>query len=116
MAGSADGWQVLSRLMARFAEAVRADGATPVWLVIPARDVVDGSSKFEPIVTRCERRAQKLEMACFHAGPVFGAHATAHPDVPLYRPSADGGHLTAEGNAVLAEAFLGFLREQGLLD
>jgi hypothetical protein len=113
----APGWQVLSRIMARFARNARASGAAPVWLVIPNRDVVaQERSDWEPLEMLCERRCDELEMPCLRLAGAFVAHSREHPEDPAYRDRAVGGHLSATGHALAAQEIASFLSSEGLLE
>jgi lysophospholipase L1-like esterase len=97
-------WQVLSRLMRRFRDHVRAQGAHPVWLVLPYHDVVETSRSSQAAIEEmCEREARELSLPLLRVDAAFRAHAERHPDRPLYRPREIGGHFSAEGHRLVAE-------------
>lgn len=109
-------WKVLAALMRRFRDHVRAQGANPVWLVLPDRDVMTGSrSQTTTLEEMCEREAHALGLPVLRVDAAFRAHAQAHPEVPLYRPRELGGHFSEAGHRRVAELLADFLRARGLL-
>lgn len=110
-------WQVLSGLMRRFRDHVRDQGATPVWMVIPYRDVVrEPRSRYAPIAEMCEQEARELGMALLRLEPALRAEAAREPGAALYRPRAVGGHLSVRGHRVVARTLAEYLRGQGLVE
>ena len=110
-------WQVLSRLMRRFRDHVRAQGAEPLWLVIPKRDVVEVErNRYTAIEEMCEREAQASGLSVLRVDGAFRAHAARNPDVPLYRPRDVGGHLSVDGHRVVAASLANHLRSEGLIE
>ncbi len=107
-------WQVLSRMMKRFNDGVRADGAVPVWLVIPYHDVVKGASRYESLEDMCERRARALGLACIRLDGLFCEADRRTPARPVYRSRKIGGHLSVAGHRVVAAALAGHLVKAGL--
>lgn len=113
IAADAEGWQLLSRLMARFRRSVEAVGAKPVWLVLPTRDVLtDEGSHYQRLHDLCRGRAAELGVPCLDLGPVFRAHEGA----ALYRPRDEGGHLSVEGHRLVARTLRTFLEGEGLVE
>lgn len=105
-------WHLLAALMQRFAETVRADGAVPLWMILPHADVEsEGASRFEPLEELCEARARELDLPCLRLAPAFHAHRAAHPGDPLYRPREAGGHFSAAGHRLVARELEQRLRE-----
>lgn len=110
------GRQVLAGLMKRFKEQVTDQGATPVWLILPDRDIVEaGQSKYEGIAAFSEHTAKQLGMAVLNMDAPFKAFAQQHPEQPVWRPKAVGGHLSHTGHQLVAEHLYQFLGDQGLL-
>jgi hypothetical protein len=101
---SDDEWQILSRLMRRFRDHVLAQGAAPLWLVIPYHDVVHaGRSRQAAIEEMCQREAEALGLPLLRLDAVFREAAESSPEVRLYRPREIGGHLSVEGHRLVAE-------------
>ncbi len=110
------GRQVLAGLMRRFEEQVSAEGATPVWLILPDRDIVEqGQSKYEAIEAFSEKTAKELGMPVLNMDQPFRQFARQHPDQPIWRPKEIGGHLSATGHRLVAEHLYRFLADRGLL-
>jgi hypothetical protein len=110
-------WTVLAALMRRFRDHVREQGAIPVWLVLPDRDVMSGSrSQTTRLEEMCEREAHALDLLVLRVDADFRAHARMHPEVPLYRPRELGGHFSEAGHRLVAERLADFLRARGVLD
>lgn len=109
----AAGWRLMERLMARFQRQVVAAGATPVWLVIPRHDVLEGEGRFEALDGLCQARARALGMGLVLMSPVFRAAHAAHPDRTIYRPREQGGHLSPYGYGLVAKAVHAHLVETG---
>ena len=107
-------WQVLSRLMKRFNDGVRADGAVPVWLVIPYHDVAKGASRYEPLEDMCEERARVLGLACLRLDGLLRDAERTTPGRPVYRSRKIGGHLSVAGHRVVAKALADHLARAGL--
>ena len=106
------GWRVLTRLMRRFRDHVKGQGALPVWLVIPYRDVVsEERSRFAAIEEICEREAKELGLPLLRVDTALRQHAARHPEVALYRSRDIGGHHSVDGHRVVARALGAFLRD-----
>lgn len=112
------GRRTLSGIMQKFATRVRGNGAVPVWVIFPIRDILSKEeSKYREISEFAKAEAERLGMPVLDLEPVYRAYLTQHPEVKtLWRPEEIGGHLSVEGNAVSADAIYAFLRQQGLLD
>ncbi|MCI0650585.1 MAG: SGNH/GDSL hydrolase family protein [Planctomycetes bacterium] len=112
----APGWRVLALLMERFATAVRADGATPVWLIIPSEEsLADGDHRFAVLAELCARRARELALPCLSLAEGLRRSLHGTPPVQIHRDSSAGGHMAPSGNAVIAAEIARFFAEQGLL-
>ena len=110
------GRRILAGLMRRFEEQVSAEGATPVWLILPDRDIVEqGASKYEAIEAFSEKTAKELGMPVLNMDQPFRQFVRQHPDQPIWRPKEIGGHLSATGHRLVAEQLYRFLVDKGLL-
>ncbi len=110
------GRRILAGLMRRFEEQVSAEGATPVWLILPDRDIVEqGASKYEAIEAFSEKTAKELGMPVLNMDQPFRQFVKQHPDEPIWRPKEIGGHLSATGHRLVAEQLYRFLTDKGLV-
>jgi hypothetical protein len=92
------GIEITVAIAEQFARDVRAAGSTPLLLVIPMRDLLglQGGSEPLPLVRALrERGLDVLDM-----GPAFAREGLARGHEGLFTP---GGHLSPEGNQVLAQ-------------
>jgi lysophospholipase L1-like esterase len=93
----------------RFAEEVRASGATPLILILPMRDLLDRYGE-EPLPLVDDLRAVGLDVVdmfpAFSEAPAEGRGAWFQDD----------GHLSVFGNRVVAYALADALRERKLLE
>ena len=105
--------RTLTGIMEKFNQRVRANGATPVWLIFPIRDIIsEEESKYEVIAEFAEAEARRLGMPVLNMDPVFRRYLQEHPDVStLWRPREIGGHLSELGNRVTAESILVLLKD-----
>lgn len=111
------GRRTLSGIMEMFAASVRANGATPVWVNFPIKDILDGEeSKYRVISDFAAAEAVRLGMPVLNLEPVYRDYLGKHPDVKtLWRPNDIGGHMNADGNRVTAMAIRDLLQSEGLL-
>jgi len=111
------GWQLVARMQQRFRDAVRQDGALPLWLVIPTDDVVAGEDPtFQPLAELAVTHAASIGLDCLDLAPKFRAHDQAHPGDSFHRPPEEGGHLSVTGNALVADALMEWLERRGVAD
>jgi hypothetical protein len=105
--------RTLTGIMEKFNQRVRANGATPVWLIFPIRDIInEEESKYEVIAEFAEAEARRLGMPVLNMDPVFRRYLQDHPEVrTLWRPREIGGHLSELGNRVTAESVLALLKD-----
>jgi GDSL-like Lipase/Acylhydrolase family len=110
------GRRILAGLMRRFKAQVSAEGATPVWLILPDRGIVEqGLSKYEAIEAFSETLARELGMPVLNMDQLFRQFAKQHPDDPIWRPKEIGGHLSATGHRLVAEEIHRFFADNRLL-
>jgi len=111
------GRRVLSGLMGRFAERVRADGAEPLWVNIPTRGMLEGGeSTYRPVSDFALAEARHLGMPVVDLEQVFRDSLARRTEVEsLWRPEDVGGHLSAEGHRVAAIAIRDLLESRGLV-
>lgn len=111
------GRRTLGGIMELFVANVRANGATPVWVNFPVRDILDEEeSKYRVISDFAAAEARRLGMPVLNLEPVYRDHLDRHPDIEtLWRPKDIGGHMNAEGNQVTAVAIRDLLQSEGLL-
>ena len=115
--GDSTGWQLVARMQQRFRDAVRSDGAHPLWLLIPTDDLVaGGDSIYEPLAELTVAHAASLGLDCLDLTPIFRAHEEAFPHDSFKRPAEDGGHLSVRGNELVADALLEWLERRGSSD
>lgn len=109
--------RTLSGIMQMFSARVRANGATPIWVVFPIDDIVENEvSKYKEISEFSIAEAKRLSMPVLDLEPYFREFLQKNPhSPPLWRPADIGGHLSAEGNKVAAQAIYHFLHQQSLL-
>jgi hypothetical protein len=109
--------RTLTGIMEKFSTRVRANGATPVWVVFPIDDILENEvSKYKEISDFSVSEAKRLGMPVLDLEPYYREYLKNNPDSPpLWRPANIGGHLSAEGNKVSAQAIHAFLAQQSLL-
>jgi len=109
--------RTLTGIMERFNQRVRGNGATPIWVIFPIRDILEkNESKYEVIGEFAEAEARRMGMLVLNLDPVFRDYLDAHPEVEtLWRPREIGGHLSEEGNKVTARAIYDLLEAQEML-
>lgn len=109
--------RTLSGIMQMFSDRVRANGATPIWVVFPIDDILENEvSKYKEISDYSIAEAKRLSMPVLDLEPYFREYLKKNPgSPPLWRPADIGGHLSAEGNKVAAQAIYTFLHQQSLL-
>lgn len=109
--------RTLSGIMQQFSERVRNNGATPVWVIFPIDDILQQNvSKYHEISDFSIAEAKRLGMPVLDLEPAYRDYVSKHPHAKsLWRPLEIGGHLSADGNKVSAEAIYAFLKQQGLL-
>jgi hypothetical protein len=110
--------RTLTGIMEKYNQRVRGNGATPVWVVFPIRDILEkDESKYEVIGEFAEAEARRIGMLVLNLDPVFRDYLDAHPEVEtMWRPREIGGHLSEEGNKVTAMAIYDLLKDQHLLE
>lgn len=109
--------RTLSGIMQQFSERVRNNGATPVWVIFPIDDILQQKvSKYHEISDFSIAEAKRLGMPVLDLEPAYRDYVSKHPHAKsLWRPLEIGGHLSADGNKVAADAIHAFLMQQGLL-
>lgn len=109
--------RTLSGIMERFAKRVRNNGATPIFVIFPIRDIIEKEiSKYEVIEKFAESEAKRLGMPVLRLEPLFRQHLAQFPDSSLWRPRKIGGHLSTTGNHLAAQSIHEFLKANNLLD
>lgn len=110
--------RTLTGIMEKFNTRVRSNGATPVWVIFPIRDILEKQeSKYEVIGEFAEAEAKRLGMAVLNMDPVFRQYMEDHPEVKtLWRPREVGGHLSETGNKVVAESIYQLLKDLQLFE
>lgn len=111
------GRRTLSGIMEMFAASVRTNGAIPVWVNFPIKDILnEEESKYRVISDFSAAEATRLGMPVLDLEPVYRDYLGKHPDVKtLWRPDDIGGHMNADGNLVTAMAIRDLLQSAGLL-
>lgn len=107
------GWQLVARMQRRFFDAVRADGARPLWLLLPTDEVVAGAQDGHARLSELSiENAARIGLPSLDLAPLFREHDRAHPDDSFHRPPELGGHLSATGHALVADALVAWLRAE----
>lgn len=111
------GTAVLWHLMDRFQASVKATGASPVWLIIPDDHGLEDRGHLWAVVERlAEEHAARIGLRCLNLAPIFLEEMKKNPAVRIYKPQKEGGHLSAAGNRIVAEALRRFMSECKLLE
>jgi len=106
--------RTLSGIMKRFSERVRADAATPIWVIFPTRDVMEGEvSEWDVVGAFAEAEANALGMPVLRLKPWLREEIRRQPDPPLWNPVDEDGHLSPRGNRFVAERILDLLVSLG---
>lgn len=108
-----DGFTILAYMMERFKKQVESTGATPFWLIIPNRDLMEKDYHFQPIIDFCKEKCQELNMHYFDLSETLVN--ALKKGKKIYRPSNIGGHFSALGHKTTAEALHEVLQSKGLL-
>lgn len=103
LAGPNDGgWPLMTALLERFADDVKADGARPIVLIIPSR-LEDYRNSVDEDVDRLARdEACRLGIEPVSLAAAFYAAAAHDPQAKLFRDRSAGGHFTVAGHALAA--------------
>lgn len=91
------GIEITAAIAQQFAREVRAVGSTPLVLLFPMQELLDRQTGPEPLALVAALREQGL--AVIDLGPAIGRAALARGDARLF---TEQGHLSAEGNRLLA--------------
>ena len=95
-------WELMTALLERFARDVRADGATPVLLIIPSR-LEDYAGSVDEDVDRLARDdACRFGILPVPLAGAFYAAVARDPGTKLFRERSEGGHFTVAGHALAA--------------
>lgn len=95
-------WRLMTALLARFADDVRADGAMPVLLIIPSR-LEDYAGSIDEDVGRLAREdACRLGILPVPLAEAFYAAVARDAGTKLFRERSKGGHFTPSGHALAA--------------
>jgi hypothetical protein len=104
-------WPVTRMILERFNVKVRENGAKPLLLIIPDKDVLKKEESASTDTAGLLReKAAELGMPCLDMIPVLREKARIEKE-PLYK-----GHWTPLGHRVCAEALAKVLSEQGLAE
>lgn len=108
--------RTLTGIMEKFVGRVRDNGATPIWLIFPIRDIIEKEvSKYSIIEEFVAAEAKRLDMPILRLEPVFSAYLKENPGTLLWRPREIGGHLSATGNQLAARSIYELLKMNNLL-
>lgn len=108
--------RTLTGIMEKFSARVRANGATPVWVIFPVFEITKKKeSKYDVITEFNISEAKRLGMPVLSLEPVFRENISKYPEVKLWRPRNIGGHLSTAGNKLAAKTIHNFLNDQKLL-
>jgi len=108
--------RTLSGIMEKFTRRVRDNGATPVWVIFPIRDIIEKEvSKYAVIEDFVAEEAKRLGMPVLRLEPIFSDYLEKNPGASPWRPREIGGHLSAEGNQLAAKSIFEFLQTNDLL-
>ena len=108
--------RTLTGIMEKFASRVRANGAVPVWIIFPIRDIIEEEvSKYAEIEEFAAQEAQRLGMPVLRLEPIFSKFLEDNPDASPWRPHEIGGHLSTDGNRLAARAIYEFLLDNKLI-
>jgi hypothetical protein len=112
---SSEQWQLIAAIFARFRDDAVARGARPMLLVIPTNEDVESGAPRNRIGALAVAAARELGMPALSLRDPFAAADAEHPEDPLFRPEAEGGHFTPRGHALTAELLDRALRDSALL-
>ncbi len=108
--------RTLSGIMQLLVQRARSNGTTPVWVNFPVRQITDNSdNKYDEVAEFAMSEASRLGMPALDLQPVLLDYLQQHPHAKLWRPRDIGGHLSALGNKVAAQAIYTFLDSNQLL-
>lgn len=104
-------WRLMAAILARFTEAVRADGATPILVIIPTRETGDADIHAR-VAALAKDEAERLGLAYVSLVDELAPRSESE----VFRPDELGGHLSPGGNRLAAERIFLALQRDGLLD
>jgi len=103
-------WPITKKILTRFNIKARENGATPLLLIIPDKEVLKKEESASTDTAELLRQTSaELGMPCLDLIPVLRERAKVEKE-PLYK-----GHWTLLGHRVCAEALAGMLRERSLV-
>lgn len=112
---SAKGWQILERIMEQFKKSVLESGATPIWMTIPSRDILEEEeSQYKILQDLIETKCEEIAMLCLRLDDAL-RQSQANSGGTIYRPKSEGGHFSVYGNKVVARTLYQYLKDKGLL-
>ena len=101
--------------MEQFQESVLESGATPVWMILPTRELLEqGEYEHQVLEDLVETKCDELGMLCLLMGNAL-LQAQAAGGEALYRPEDDKGHFSVHGHQVVAKTIYEYLTETELL-
>lgn len=104
-------WRRMAAILGRFDEAVRADGATPILVIIPTRETGDAHIHAR-VAALAKEEAERLGLAYVS----LVDELSDHPEEDVFRPDELGGHMSPDGNRLAAGRIFLALEREGLLD
>lgn len=112
---SAKGWKILEHIIEQFQKSVLESGATPIWMTIPSREILEKEeSRYKILKGLIETKCDEIGMLCLRLENAL-RQSQANSEEAIYRPRSKGGHFSVYGNNAVAKTLYQYLKEKGLL-
>lgn len=108
-------WRLMAAILKRLHHRAMAAGSCPFLLIFPTRSERFRGTIYEDVDRLAQAEARRLGMPFLALSGPFEARERAHRGRPLQRPPETGGHLSREGNRLVARTLFEALRDAGLL-
>jgi hypothetical protein len=106
-----ESWALMGAILRRFSHAMTEAGSQPFLLIIPARPATHPDSVYEDLERLALAEARELSLPSLSLQEGFSADSAA----PVFRKKT-GGHLSIEGNRLMAQLLYRGLLDAGLVN
>jgi hypothetical protein len=106
-------WRLMAAVLKRFRDQALKAGSLPFLLIFPVRPQTYEDSVYEDLDRMAQEEAQSLGIPFLALTKPFFAKLDDGKMNPLFRELEAGGHLSAEGNRLVAALLYRSLQEEG---
>jgi hypothetical protein len=110
-----ESWHLMAALLRRFRDEAIEAGARPFLLVFPIRPGKYEDTVYEDLNRLAQEEARSLGIPCLALAERFLAQQERAPGELLFRDPEAGGHLSVQGNRLVAKLLYEALQESGIL-